>query len=219
MLSKRSILLQAAILIVLTWQTFYIILDSLNDYVGMSSSVYYMISDLFHFVSLIWALYLLKQIRTDREYWRYQMTWLNIGYVLLGFVFLNLVTFFTNIFFPMTANGEGLIEAVAAPTILEQLIFPIMLLVIAPIREELIHRGLVWILSERLIKGRLSFLISSVTFACMHLPYYDFRVTDFIKYFLQGLVFGWVYQKSNSIYWAIIIHMVWNGFIFFMAGL
>lgn len=213
---NKRLTLSALLLILLSIQGFYYLIDYLDYHFNLGSSLYGAISDLWVLASGVWAFYLLKHFR-NKDYWQFKLNWPNVGYVLVSFLLMLVIVLFSNIFFPLTINGQGLVETSFAPSAWDKLFMPIYIMLVAPICEELIHRGVVMTVVDGYTKGKLGWLLSSITFSILHLPYDNISLTDFIKYFAMGLVFGWVYKKSNSIYWAIIAHIVWNTFVFLMS--
>ena len=84
-----------------------------------------------------------------------------------------------------------------------------------PIAEELIHRGLVFGLIAR--KNRLfGYAVSTLFFAAIHvIGYIGFcsqrdLLLALIQYLPAGLILGWAYEKSGTIFAPIAIHMVVN---------
>lgn len=88
----------------------------------------------------------------------------------------------------------------------------VTLVVIAPISEEIIFRGLI-------MRGMfpkypvLGFIVSTVSFALAHSPK---NSIDFIVYFILSVGLTYVYWRTREIKYPIIIHMVQN-FISFMV--
>lgn len=214
-MTKRTIL-SAILLILLSVQGFHYLIDCFDYIVGIETSLYDAINTIWVVISGGWAIYLLKQFN-DEYYWKFKLNWPNVGYVIVGFMLMHVIVLFSNIFFPMTVNDQGIIDAYSQPSDWHRLFLPIYLLIGAPICEEVIHRGVVMTLGNQCTKGKLGVLLSSITFSLLHLPYYDMRLTDFISYFAFGLVLGWVYKKSNSIYWSIVAHITWNSFVFLVT--
>lgn len=79
--------------------------------------------------------------------------------------------------------------------------------IISPIYEEIFYRGFLYrFFSSRY--GVLSgMLISSVIFTVVHIPTFNTLPVNFIS----GLIFAWVYQKTDSIIPSILIHGIFNG--------
>lgn len=82
--------------------------------------------------------------------------------------------------------------------------------IIAPIIEELIFRGVLFVRLQQTKLGNTgAILITSIYFASLHVQY------DAIGMFttlLMGLVLGWVRYKSNNTSYCILIHMIANTF-------
>lgn len=214
-MTKRTTL-YALLLTILSVQGFKFLIDTFDSFIRLNDSLYFFINYIWIITSGIWAFLLLRQLR-DKDYWQFKLNWPNLGYVLISFILIHIVFLFSNIFFPMPVNTEGLSEAKLYTTGLESVFLALNILIIAPVCEELVHRGVVMTLGDNYTKGKLGWLLSSITFSLIHLPYYDMRLTDFIHYVAIGLVFGWVYKKSNSIYWSIIAHITWNTFVFLVT--
>ncbi|MBT2600070.1 MULTISPECIES: type II CAAX endopeptidase family protein [unclassified Oceanobacillus] len=79
--------------------------------------------------------------------------------------------------------------------------------IISPIYEEIFYRGFLyrWIRTKYgLLAGML---ISSFIFMLVHIPTFN----SLPYTFLSGLIFAWTYEKTQSIYPAMIIHALFNG--------
>lgn len=82
--------------------------------------------------------------------------------------------------------------------------FLISVLGVAPILEEAIFRGVITHTLQRYDK-RFAIIISALLFAMMHL-----NLVQGIPTFLMGLVLGYVYITSQSLYPCILIHFINN---------
>ncbi|BAC15273.1 hypothetical conserved protein [Oceanobacillus iheyensis HTE831] len=79
--------------------------------------------------------------------------------------------------------------------------------IISPIYEEIFYRGFLyrWIRTKYgLLAGML---MSSFIFMLVHIPTFN----SLPYTFLSGLIFAWTYEKTQSIYPAMIIHGLFNG--------
>ncbi|SPF47909.1 CAAX amino terminal protease family protein [Candidatus Desulfosporosinus infrequens] len=77
--------------------------------------------------------------------------------------------------------------------------------VIAPIKEEMLFRGLIYPpLRQSLGRGK-GMLVTGLFFATLHLD-----IVRFLPLFVGGLVLTWLYERSSSIWPAIIAHGTWN---------
>ena len=115
--------------------------------------------------------------------------------------------------FPDYANpNDGSIAEMAGGN------FPIMAIgtvLFVPVAEELIHRGLVFGLL--LPKSKVAaYGISTALFAAVHVIGYLGSTQEltlllaFIQYLPAGLVLGWAYEKSGTIFAPMVIHAVIN---------
>ena len=77
--------------------------------------------------------------------------------------------------------------------------------VIAPIKEEMLFRGLMYPpLRQALGKGK-GMLLTGLFFATLH-----FDIVRFLPLFIGGVVLAWLYERSSSIWPAIVAHGTWN---------
>ncbi|MBK5241104.1 type II CAAX endopeptidase family protein [Clostridium sp.] len=91
----------------------------------------------------------------------------------------------------------------------EQAISPILLIlslvVIAPIYEEVIFRGILLKGMANKINPNIALVVSALLFAVVHL-----NIPQGINAFLLGLITGFIYLKTESIYLSIFAHFVNN---------
>ena len=85
----------------------------------------------------------------------------------------------------------------------------IMIVIAAPILEELIFRGIILDGLLRKYSPIKSIIISSVLFGIMHL-----NPWQFVAAFIIGLFTGWIYYRTQKLTLTIWIHMVNNLFAF-----
>ncbi len=111
--------------------------------------------------------------------------------VLVFTILLSLFSLATNIQLPTN------VQTVLAGTPLYFLIFTFL---IAPINEEIFFRGL--------LVPRIGIILSALIFAVLHLSYLS--ASEFGAAFFFGLIAGYVYKKTKSLYPSIIAHMIVN---------
>ena len=87
----------------------------------------------------------------------------------------------------------------------------ILIVFIAPIFEEIFWRKQIFGLLLKKYSPAMAIILSSVLFACGHL-----RIFDFGSLIIWGLLFGFVYYKSNSIEFSILLHSICNVSSFFV---
>lgn len=94
--------------------------------------------------------------------------------------------------FPHTAAGAALLALLAV--------------VLAPLFEELFFRGFLFRGLARTWGWPLGAIVSGAIFGAVHL-----QLTVFIPLFGLGVVLAWVYERTGSIWTAILLHAVFNG--------
>ncbi|WP_186286775.1 CPBP family intramembrane glutamic endopeptidase [Streptococcus constellatus] len=143
-------------------------------------------------------------------------SWLSLMYSMLAFVLLFLWASFTPLIFPITQNAqairEGFQELTGFAFFIQMVFYPI---VVAPISEELVYRGLVMSSFQKFQSYRLDMLISSSLFSCIHIHSLQngWVITDFIYYFVMGFILSWLYRKTNSVWYTIGVHFAWNALL------
>lgn len=87
----------------------------------------------------------------------------------------------------------------------------ILMVIAAPVLEELIFRGIILDGLLRRHSPKTSILISSLLFAIVHL-----NPWQFVTGFMMGVFIGWVYYRTKSLLAAIIIHASANFSVYFL---
>jgi len=90
-------------------------------------------------------------------------------------------------------------------------------IVIAPAVEELVFRGLLFAIIERVLGMRLAVLATAVLFAALHVPEYWRAWHHMIMILLVGMVFSLARGLSGSLTPSVILHIGYN--FLMMAGL
>ena len=85
--------------------------------------------------------------------------------------------------------------------------------IISPIFEEILYRGLMYNKLKEISNAFIGVLISSILFALLHIPKYGFGINMFFL-FLVGILLSYCYEKTNNIYILILVHSISNFFIF-----
>ena len=85
--------------------------------------------------------------------------------------------------------------------------------IISPIFEEILYRGLMYNKLKEISNAFIGVLISSILFALLHIPKYGFGMNTFFL-FLVGILLAYCYEKTNNIYVPIFVHSINNFFIF-----
>lgn len=107
------------------------------------------------------------------------------------------------------------------------------IVILAPISEELIHRGyLLPKLSTNTGSPTNGLVLSSAMFSLIHLPKLIFfpnkisfssapgflgnPIYILFSFFALGMIFAFVYRETDSVYYPILIHLVINFVLFFL---
>lgn len=93
---------------------------------------------------------------------------------------------------------------------------------LAPIAEEILHRGLVF--GTLCAKSTpLAYLLSAALFGLIHVMSYigvypvGYLLLAWAQYLPAGLIFAWCYQRSGSIFTPMLIHMANNAAVLILS--
>ena len=87
---------------------------------------------------------------------------------------------------------------------------------VAPLLEEWLMRGIAWEAMTRIGGTRATLLVTSALFALMH-GLNGAAALEYPHRFAAGLVFGWLRLKTGSLIPPIVAHMVLNGLATWMG--
>lgn len=203
----------------LTYCVFHILLSQLQlawwDRKQFDDSFYLMINAVLLMNILIIYLWQKNLLGTNpfdfsgTKWWHFLIT---LGLGGLVFIFgLNSSRWFS---LPVTTNTNSLNTLLAysnGKLYLEG--FLLWNVLLGPIREEFFHRML---LMETYFKASpyyLDVLLSASVFAASHiLPEGNFQA--FWIYAIPGALYAITYRLTRNIYWPIVIHVIWNGYVY-----
>lgn len=86
-------------------------------------------------------------------------------------------------------------------------VYVLSLVLVAPVTEEIIFRGIFFAPFERKLGSNGAILTISILWAFTHLSF-----SNIFKIFIFGLVFGYIYKKTESLVPGIILHSLINSF-------
>jgi membrane protease YdiL (CAAX protease family) len=89
----------------------------------------------------------------------------------------------------------------------------ILAIIIAPIQEEFVNRGIILNGLAKKYSSKVALIVSSLIFAAMHM-----NIPQGINAFLLGLILGYIYLKTKSIFLSIICHSI-NNILAFMPDI
>lgn len=88
-------------------------------------------------------------------------------------------------------------------------LYALVLVVCAPLWEEIVFRGFLLPSLTKYMPVWCSILVSSVAFALAH-----FNVQRMLPLIFLGMVMGITYARSRNLLPSILLHSLWNGFVF-----
>ena len=88
---------------------------------------------------------------------------------------------------------------------IEWIISALIIILVAPIFEEIFFRGFIFKTLIERSKTWIAFLISGAIFAGIHLEF-----GTFMPLFILGLILNWIFFKTKSIYPGILFHIINN---------
>ena len=153
-----------------------------------------------------------------KECGRFQFRWAYLGVFFLFFILMFVWVNITTLIFPSTQNGNEMMKEAANLTGISYFIMRILYgSLIAPIVEELVFRGLLMTALSKFKKYYIDVVVSSTLFSLIHVLQHGWITTDFILYFVMGLIFCMMFRYTRSIYWAIALHASWNTFLLIVS--
>jgi len=134
-----------------------------------------------------------------------------IKYVFLGyFIYWIAMTAITNfmIQFDMELPGFDMQEShmpLMGTSSTEWIISALIMVVVAPVLEEIFFRGFIFKTLLERSKVWIAFLVSAAIFAGIH-----FEFGTFMPLFILGLILNWIFFNTKSIYPGILFHIINN---------
>ena len=131
--------------------------------------------------------------------------WMNLGFVIVITLFLSVALNNIISMSPLVQMSEAYQDASEAFYGTSIWIELLVSALIAPVLEELVHRGVVYGRLRRMMGLWPAVLVSALIFAILH-----FNIVQFIYAFLLGIVFALFVEKSGKLYPAIVAHIAAN---------
>ena len=184
------------------------------------------LSDEFYYVFQVVLVFILGTVATiilvKSEHWkecgRFQFRWSYLGVFILSFFLLFVWVNLASRIFPRTQNGSAVVEVATSLTGISYFITRVLYgSLIAPITEEIVCRGFVMTSLSKFKNYYIDVLISAAIFSAMHVLQHGWITTDFIGYFVMGLIFCMMFRCTRSIYWTIALHASWNTFLLIVS--
>ncbi|HAU39731.1 MAG: hypothetical protein UV80_C0002G0227 [Candidatus Peregrinibacteria bacterium GW2011_GWF2_43_17] len=134
-----------------------------------------------------------------------------IKYILLGyFMYWIVMMVITNLMIEFDVQLPGFeTQETHMPLMgesqIEWIISALIIILVAPIFEEIFFRGFIFKTLIERSKTWIAFLISGAIFAGIHLEF-----GTFMPLFILGLILNWIFFKTKSIYPGILFHIINN---------
>ena len=166
---------------------------------------------------IVWIIFhnfLLRSFRNIR-FWELVQA-LILGFVLhyVGNILFGMVIGWLGLNIPMP-NNDAVIDLATE----NETVMIICSVALAPLTEETLVRGLIFGTIRR--KSRvLAYVVSVLFFAAIHvwqyIPVYSLQdvLLSALAYLVPGIALGWTYEKANTIWAPIVLHMVINAIAF-----
>jgi uncharacterized protein len=103
--------------------------------------------------------------------------------------------------FPLSSAQEAAFEAMVASSLAPL----ISACILAPVLEEMLFRGIMLRSFLQQYTRRRAIVFSAIIFGMAHLNIYQFAVAT-----LLGLLLGWLYERSRSLWPCILLHAAYN---------
>ena len=199
-------------LLIIADQKFSVLVLRSDLVTGLSDFGYYLSDMMLHFLVVFIAFFAMVKSGKWQGINSKKFRWSYLFYCVLAFLLLFLWNRVTFSLFPPTRNAISYQHY--APTFTGATAFLMFFLypvIMAPIFEEIMYRGLVMTVLEKGKKWGLDVLGSAVLFGVLHISNHGWVLTDFFVYMGGGLIFATLFRVTKSIYWPIGLHIVYNG--------
>ena len=153
-----------------------------------------------------------------KECGHFQFRWAYLGVFFLFFILMFVWVNIKTLIFPSTQNGSEMMKEAANLTGISYFIMRILYgSLIAPIVEELVFRGLLMTALSKFKKYYVDVVVSSTLFSLIHVLQYGWVLTDFIVYAGAGLILSMLFRYTRSVYWPMVLHILWNTFLIVLS--
>ncbi len=183
-----------------------------------SDEIYYVFQVLLVFILGTVATIIFVKSEHWKECGRFQFRWPYLGVFILSFFLLFVWVNLATLIFPRTQNGSAVVEVATSMTGISYFITRVLYgSIIAPVAEEIMCRGFLMTSLSKFKNYYIDVLVSAAIFGAMHVLQYGWITTDFILYFVMGLIFCMIFRYTRSIYWTIALHASWNTFLLIVS--
>lgn len=180
----------------------------LDTFQGILSFIAVGFGDVLLYFTVVW--FFLKLIRrqfSDLGFVKPLKRYLGLGFA-IGIVLFLSIGLLGNVLTKIIGTPPPQSFAIAvngASSVWEFALLVVLGGIVAPIREEMLFRGLIYPPLRQGFGRAKGMLLTGLFFATLH-----FDVVRFIPLFLGGMVLTWLYERSSSIWPTVVAHGTWN---------
>ncbi|MDC2805123.1 CPBP family intramembrane glutamic endopeptidase [Leuconostoc suionicum] len=127
----------------------------------------------------------------------------------IGFILYYLVTKYLSQLIIVNNNQAAWNAASTNSSVIAVYIQLFHAVLLGPLLEELVFRGLFIKTSDSKLMFYLKMLLSSVLFSSIHMAY-GFEMFPFIYYIIMGIIFSLVYWLGKKLQYSIFLHIIIN---------
>lgn len=126
--------------------------------------------------------------------------------LLLGLISMSVI------FFVLLGTKNITVENLSSPNFSKDICLGLIVFIMVGIKEELLSRGYCITAFNQMKKPWLSIILSSILFSALHLLNPNVKPLGLINIILVGVLFGYMYVKTNNLWMPIGYHITWNYF-------
>jgi Predicted metal-dependent membrane protease len=166
------------------------------------------IGEVLLYFAVIWIfLRLIRRPLSELGFVKPLKRYIVLGFIIGVFLFLsigllgNLLTHLLG-----TPPPQSFAAAVNGANFWELCLLMILGSIIAPIKEEMLFRGLIYPPLRKALGRSKGMIVTGLFFAGLH-----FDLVRLLPLFIGGVILTWLYERSSSIWPSIVAHGTWNG--------
>lgn len=183
------------------------VLASLHGYVDSFTLV--IVSQILLYLLLVLVLSRAKLCKDARPFRKFSLSWIGKGYFSALAIVL-VVNFITTALSGEAPKSENpVLSLFAEAPHWKVAMLGLLVVFVGPFFEEIVFRGWLFGGLRRSWGDTPALLLSSLLFALIHGD-----APGLIPLFCLGMIFGWVYRRSGSLWASIIVHGFWNATTF-----
>lgn len=133
--------------------------------------------------------------------------------LILGIITISIVAIIL-----LLVGNVKLVNPVNKPQISISLVYGLILFIFVGFGEEILGRAYIMSVLKQTRNKWLVLVVSALIFAALHLGNNGISILAFVNLFLVGMLFGYMFMKSKSVWMPIGYHITWNYFQGYIWG-